>query len=746
MHRFTGLLIGGVMMGILGHTHAIAAENHADQLPYKPGGMWMPQQVAELHGETLKQMGLEIDPAAFADPLQYPLNAIVSLGGCSASFISPDGLIITNYHCVRGYLQYNSTEEKNLLQEGYLAKRREEELFAGPTARVYVIIAVTDVTERVLAGVRDIADDLARYKELETREKRLIEECEKATPNVRCEVARFYGGGKFYLITKLEIKDVRLVYAPHRGLGEFGGDIDNWMWPRQCADFSLLRAYVKPDGTPGDHAMENVPFHPKAYLKIAKEGFQPGDLAFVVGFPGTTERLSTALECEEEIEWRLPRLIALFRDHMELVDGMTKDDSDLKIKAATLYSGLSNMEKKWTGTLDGAERKDLVRFKQKEEKSLLRWIRSSSERRKNYGDVVERINTLVKENQKKRDTDLAVRYLGHSFINPLVNAGVTIVRMAEERPKPDADRDPDYQERNWQRLEQAQERLQKTYSRAISRSVLALNLNEGLALPTEQRPELLKEIFSDGTVPDEKVQQWVSALFTGTAMEDLETRRRLLKEATTEELQQNPDPLIQFALKLSPVLESLKDKDKRLSGAMVLIRPLYFQALEAFYQGKLAPDANGTIRLSFGTVRGFRPTPEQEMYYPFTKIWDVPEKWTKHQGEFPFELPGPFLEALRERRFGAYADNAMGEAPVNFFTDLDITNGNSGSATLNRRAELAGIAFDGNIEGVASDLVFLEETTRAIHVDIRYILWMLDAVEGAGTLLREMGIEPEFAK
>ncbi|MDX9753863.1 MAG: S46 family peptidase, partial [bacterium] len=282
-------------------------------LPYTPGGMWMPHQIAEVHAQTLHTMGLEIDPKVFADPLHFPLNAIIWLGGCTASFLSPEGLIITNYHCVQGYLQYNSTEGSNLLHTGYLAQRREEELSCGPTARVYVTTAVTDITSRMTEGLAAIADDWERDQTLEKREKELVKEFEAANPNSRCDVHSFYGGGKYYMITKLEIKDVRLVYAPHRGIGEFGGDIDNWMWPRHTGDFALLRAYVGKDGKPAEFAPDNVPYQPESFLKIATEGFKPGDLAFVVGYPGSTERLTTALETHHDIEWNMPRRVDLYQ-------------------------------------------------------------------------------------------------------------------------------------------------------------------------------------------------------------------------------------------------------------------------------------------------------------------------------------------------------------------------------------------------------------------------------------------------
>ncbi|MGC9326633.1 MAG: S46 family peptidase [Candidatus Hinthialibacter sp.] len=722
-----------------------AAFGEDSKLIYQPGGMWMPHQIAETHADTLKEMGLKIDPKVFADPLEFPLNAIVHLGGCSASFISPEGLVITNYHCVRGYLQFNSTAEKNLLEFGYLAEDPSEEIFAGPTARVYVTTAVDDITDRMLDGIADIEDDLDRYNELEKREKEITKEYEEKNPNTRCEVVSFYGGGKFYMTVRLEIKDVRLVYAPHRGVGEFGGDIDNWMWPRHTGDFSLLRAYVGPDGKPAEYSPDNVPFQPKAYLKIAEEGFKPGDLAFVVGYPGSTERLSTALEIEDEIEWRLPYLIALFRKHMDLLDEITKDNPDLEIKGAVLYAGLSNMEKKWKGTLDGAQRKDLVNLTKKQEKDLLQWINADEDRQEEYGHAIPAINALIQESQKTREADSALRYIGHGFLNPLVNAAVTIVRMAEERPKPDIERDPEYQERNWQRLQQSQERLQINYAREISQAVLELHFREALDLLQDKRPAVLTGIFGEGPISDKEIHAKTTELFDGTNLENLEERIQLLNEASIEDLKTSGDAMIQFALKLSPALEEIKEQRKRLSGAMVLVRPVYFQALEEFYQGKLAPDANGTIRISFGTVRGFRPQPDQDEYYPFTHVWEMAEKWAKHRGEPPFDAPPSIIDVINQRVFGPYLLQDINAVPIDFLTDLDITNGNSGSATLNARAEFAGIAFDGNIEGVASDLVFLEDATRAIHTDVRYIKWVLDAVEHADWILREMGVEPAFS-
>jgi hypothetical protein len=716
-----------------------------EALIYEPGGMWLPQQIAEIHGDTLKEMGLKIDPEVFSDPLQFPLNAIISLGGCSASFISPNGLIITNYHCVRGYLQYNSTKDNNLLHTGFLAKNRKQEISASPTARVYVTTAVIDVTDRMLEGIDKIEDDLERYDEMERREKAIVKEFEEANPNSRCQVANFYGGGQYYVIVRLEIRDVRLVYAPHRGIGEFGGDIDNWMWPRHTGDFSLLRAYVGKDGKPADYSVDNVPFKPKAYLRVSKEGYKSGDLAFVIGYPGSTERLTTALETRFEIEQNLPRRIDLFQTYIDAVHETVGDDKELEIKASRIVSGLENSKKNSIGVLEGARKKDIVREKIQKEKELQKWIRADSERKEKYGTIIQDMDKLFEEHHESWEGNMLVRFMGSGFFSPLTGAAVTIVRMAEERPKPDNERDPAYQERNWRQLEQGQVSLQRTYARKLDVTMLVTTIAEGLELPEKERPEILKDLFGKEQVSEEEIRKKVNALFDGSKMEDKEYRFNLLKNASLEDLKKSEDTLIQFALKLSPVIERLRESDKRYFGASVLLRPHFYYALRDYYKGNIAPDANGTIRISFGTVRGYRPAPDKEKYFPFTKVSQVVEKWAKNNGEQPFDAPDSIIEAIQSGRFGSYVSEEAGEVPVNLLTDLDSTGGNSGSATLNNKAEFAGILFDGNIEGVASDLVFLPDLTRSIHVDVRYILWILDAVEHADHILKEIGIEPEFS-
>ncbi|WP_437570124.1 S46 family peptidase [Sorangium sp. So ce542] len=701
-----------------------------------PGGMWMPEQMAQ-HKDQLEALGLEIDPASLADPTASPLGAVVSLGGCSASFVSPDGLIATNHHCATRALQYNSTPEQDLLTNGYLARSRAEERWAGPTARVFVTRAFRDVTGEVRRGLEAIAGDLERYEEVERRKKRLVSACEAGRPEIRCSIAEYFGGGQVSLIEQLEIKDVRLVYAPHEAIGNFGGDIDNWRWPRHTGDFTFFRAYVGKDNRPASHADDNVPYRPAHHLKLASAPLHQGDLVMVAGYPGTTNRLRTAAEVESAVSWQYPKRVSFYEESIALLEDLGKNDPAVRIKAHATMQGYSNYLLKTRGLLEGLVQGGLAKEKAKLEGELKAWIEADPERKAAYGGAIEKIAALHDDQRKTRDHDAAVGEILSSA--RLLDAAVTLVRMAEERAKPDAEREAEYQQRNWERLEQAQVSLQKSYDRAIDRSTFKLALKRALRLDPKDRPALVGSLAGGVPPTEAALGAAVDALYEKTALEDAATRVKLLKTATTEELNASRDPMIRLALALAPVDKAIEARDKAYAGAMTLVKPRFVEALRAYRGGMLAPDANGTLRITYGTVRGYRPEIDKPVYRPFTVLSEVVKKTT---GKPPFDTPEALIEAARERRFGPYVDDDLGEIPVCFLSDLDITNGNSGSATLNARGELVGLAFDGNYEAMASDWLFMPSITRTIHVDHRYMQWVMDAVSGADAVLKEMGGTP----
>jgi len=274
-------------------------------------GMWMPDQIPQLAAE-LRKLGLQIDPNRLADLTGDPMGAIVSLGNCSASFVSPKGLIVTNHHCVTAGLQFNSTPQRNLIEHGFLARTMSEEIQTTPDGRVYLTSSIEDVTAKIVSGIEKIAVS-DRIETIERRQKELIAACEKPG-GVRCLVPAFFEGGQYLKIIQTELRDVRLVYAPSRGVGNYGGEVDNWTWPRHTGDFAFLRAYVGRDGKPADFSPENVPYEPKHFLKISTDDLDPGDLAIVVGYPGTTLRYKLAEEVRDYQDFTYPLSIRYRRE------------------------------------------------------------------------------------------------------------------------------------------------------------------------------------------------------------------------------------------------------------------------------------------------------------------------------------------------------------------------------------------------------------------------------------------------
>ena len=395
-------------------------------------GMWMPQQIPALAAK-LRALGFVGDPKSFADLTGQPMGAIVSLGGCTASFVSPDGLIVTNHHCVTGGLQFNSTPERNLLKDGYLAPTLADELSNGPGSRVFVTTSVVEVTGAITGGIAPAATDRERYDTIDRRVKERVAACEK--DGSRCTVASFFEGLKYFEITQLEIKDVRLVYAPAEGIGVFGGETDNWRWPRHTGDWSYLRAYVGKDGKPAAYAKNNVPYKPKHWLPIAAGGVKPNDLVFVVGYPGRTQRHQTYAEVKETVEWALPRSIRLAEEQLALIDTLTKDKPALAIKVAGRVQGLNNGLTNSRGVLEGMDKGGALAKKQAREQELVAWIAASPARQMKYGEALAAMQALQSQGEATRERNAALNLL--SSASSYLGAAQTLYRLSVQRPKPD---------------------------------------------------------------------------------------------------------------------------------------------------------------------------------------------------------------------------------------------------------------------------------------------------------------------
>jgi hypothetical protein len=701
-------------------------------------GMWMPQQVRELAPELVR-MGLKLDPRKLADLTGDPMGAIVSLGGCSASFVSPQGLVVTNHHCVYSYLQYNSTPQKDLIENGFLAKALAEEIPAAPDARVWVTTSIEDVTARVLPKPAEKLSDLDRYKRVERRRKELVRDCEKEG-GVRCTVPSFFEGSKFWRVKQLEIRDVRLVYAPPRGIGNYGGEVDNWMWPRHTGDFGFLRAYVAPDGKPADFAKENVPYRPKHFLKVSTADVDPGDFMMVIGYPGRTFRYKLAGEVKEAEEFDLPTSIRFRRELIRILEDAGKANRDVSIRNAARLRSLLNYLKKHQGTIEAFEKGNLIERRKAEEKELTALVANDPAARHRHEEALAEIARLDAREWRTRERDAVLEWLYSA--SPMLSQANTLWRLAGERPKDDMDRAVSFQERDWKRLRAAVSRAQRTIEPGSDRAGLEFFLLEAAKLPKDQRIAAVDEAL--GATGEKNtpaaVEKLLDRLYGSTKIADAKERLAMFDESRAQ-LEARNDAMLGFAAALRRTMDEKQKRDDEIAGAMMRLRPGYVALLQKLRKGRVYPDANSTLRVSFAQVEGYSPR-DSVRYAAQTTLSGIVEKET---GKDPFDPPALLLAASRGKKLGPYVDPELGDVPVDFLSTGDITNGSSGSATLNASGELAGLAFDGNYEAMGSDYLVNPKVQRAIHVGTRYMLWVMDAIDGAHNLMREMGLPVHFS-
>lgn len=711
-----------------------------------PGGMWMPQQMTlPQHVQAFKDMGVEIDAKKLADPLASPLAAVVSLGGCTASFVSPDGLIVTNHHCVQGALNYASDDKHNYVEDGFLAKTPADEVSAGPSQHVMVAQAFTDVTKQVRDGLEKIKDPVARKEELERRTKALVADCEHDRPWARCQVSNYFRGGQYILIDMLDLKDVRLVYVPARSVGDYGGEIDNWEWPRHTGDWSFYRAYIGPDGRPAEYSKNNVPFHPKHFLKVESKPLANGDFVMVAGYPGATTRTQTASAIHHALDVSWPKRVEYAKQQYAIMEAHWKDGGDLGRKAGVKKQGIQNGLEKYEGILQGfAKNPALIAQKDELDAKAKAWAGQAG--REDYKQAIDRLEAIQAEEWKTEAVDMerGIAFGGSA----LLGEALSLTRWAEERTKEDSERKPGYQERDMDRAKARVKSFKKGYDRTLDRLTFKLALTRALALPEADRPWLaaLLDAKKGQKIDDAFIEKTLDAWYAKPALEDDKARLDLLEKGTTKELKASKDPWIAAAQRIWPTVKSEERRSDARTGELALVTPKYVEAMKEAVGGALAPDANGTLRISYGTVRSLHPASKLDdsnvADWPFTVASQILKKNT---GEEPFNAPKKVLDAIKAKKFGSYADPALGgELPINFESDLDITGGNSGSPVLNDKGELVGLAFDGNKEGLASDAVFDGATTRTIQVDVRYMLWTMDLLDDAKHLLREMGVMPKM--
>ncbi|MCW3171843.1 S46 family peptidase [Shewanella subflava] len=696
-------------------------------------GMWQPHQLPAM-ADMLKQKGLEIDAKSISKLTEFPMNAVISLGGCTASFVSPKGLVVTNHHCAYGSIQYNSTPEKNLLKEGFLAKTYQDELPATPGSRVYVTEAVTDVTSKVKNGQMDkVGNDF--YAGIEQQEKALVAECEKDA-GYRCQVYSFHGGLEYYLVKQLEIRDVRLTYNPAGSVGKYGGDIDNWMWPRHTGDFSFYRAYVGKDGKPADFHEDNVPYEPKSFLKVSAKGVSDGDFVMVAGYPGRTNRYRTASEVENQFEWAYPQGKILRERMIEIIKDTAPEGSDERIKYESLIAGLANYAKNFTSMIEFYGKSTMLADRQKVERDLAAWINADKTRQAKYGETLAALDKLVAKSQQNQERDILLSYIAYTT---MATTARDLYRLANEKNLADMEREPGYQDRDMTNFTSSMERIDRRYAASVDKAVLLDMLSRYAQLPAEQRLPALDKAFNIGKKFDAKqLSKTLDSMYAKTKLGDKATRLAWM-DKTVADFKKSNDPFIQFAVNTYDESMTREKEQKQLAGDLMKVRPRFMDAIIAYNRELGKPvyaDANSSLRVSVGNVKGYSPQ-DGLVAVPFTRLEGIVAKDT---GVDPFDAPAKQLELIKQKQYGDYYVKSIDSVPVNFLSTLDTTGGNSGSPTLNGRAELVGLLFDGVYESIIGDWGYDDQSNRSIQVDSRYMLWVMDHLDNADNLLAEMDI------
>jgi hypothetical protein len=675
---------------------------HADE------GKWTPQQLLQFEAAWLKKQGLELPVSRLWDPARGAglLAATISTGGCSAGFVTNTGLFLTNHHCLFGIVQEHSGPTNDLISRGFIAATPADEL-RGKNTRVTVPHRFTDVTKDIEAAVPAGANDLARTKAIESKEKSLIAACEK-TAGQRCTVARFDGGLQYVLIATIELTDVRLVYAPPRSIGEFGGEDDNFRWPRHTGDFAIGRAYK-----------DGKPYQPEFYFPIARTGVKPGDFVMVLGYPGRTIRSMTASEMANERDFRHKLRVEIYGEWIRAIEAATKGSAQGAIAVAASLKSLNTNHTNSQGQLAGLARGRILEHQQDHDTAVVSWAAQHAGFEKSVVAKAD-LDRLAGERRTTATRDFLFQIIKPGPI--ALYQATTLVHLAAERAKPDAERDPDYMTRELPALANTLERQQKSFYRPADEAMLDIWLQRAWTLGAGERIRAI-----DTLVPRDRIRPTVTALYSGTKVTDPVERAKMFEE-TTAQLRARKDPLLDLAFALEPDLRAWQSATETTDGAIARLRPIWRRAVIAQAGKPVAPDANNTLRVSIAHVKGYVPR-DGVLYTPQTTLAGMLEKRTTEE---PYALPSFLLDAARKAN--------PSEIPLNFLADGDTTGGNSGSPVINGRGELVGLNFDRPWENVANDFGYNPDVARNISVDVRFLMWLLET-QRADALLKELALK-----
>ena len=691
-------------------------------------GMWFLMFIERLNQRDMQKKGLQLTAQEIYSINNHSLkDAIVQFnGGCTAELISKEGLVLTNHHCGYDAIAELSTADKNYLKNGYWAPSRKDEL-KPKSLFVRFFVRMDDVSKRILAKLNPSMTEAEREKAI-AAEAAVIEKENNEGGKYAVNVRSFFQGNEFYYFVYQDYKDVRLVGTPPESVGKFGGDTDNWEWPRHTGDFSMFRVYADKDGNPAEYSENNVPLQPKHHLPVSLKGVKENDFAMILGYPGRTNRWMPAGGIEQNVKYAYPAWVEGAKVGMDNMKKYMDKDESVNLMYASKYASTANYWKNRQGMIDALTKFGTAKTKATQEAKFNTWA-NKPENKAKYGNVVSTINNYYALTNEKSNHDNYMQQLLRtgSFGTISRSFGKPMEMYAKAEAAQRAEMKPDLLEAIDEFFKEVHIPAEKDILAAQLKLYASKKSSYGIAPLVEN---IGKENNGDFTA-------YVNSAFETSIFTSKEKMKAFLENPDASKISSDPMYLLSEDL-----IAQLSKKSEAIAKAQNDFGASFRLLVEGLKESKLNmieyPDANSTLRLTYGKVRSLPADKRNDAKINnYTTLEGMVKKYKA--GDDEFDLPANMLEIYKAKDYGRYADKA-GYMPVNFLTDNDITGGNSGSPVINGKGELIGLAFDGNIEAMAGDVIFDDKLQRTINVDIRYVLWLIDKFSGAKHIVDEMTI------